>query len=49
MINLFTIVAFASLAQAKPAVQKPTLEWPNAVSKANSDPWLAAHHNEIAA
>jgi hypothetical protein len=23
-------------------------EWPNATSAANSDPWLAVHHDEIA-
>jgi subtilase family serine protease/PKD repeat protein len=25
----------------------PELEWPNASSRANSDPWIAAHHREI--
>jgi subtilase family serine protease/PKD repeat protein len=25
----------------------PLVEWPNAVSKANSDPWIAQHHAEI--
>ena len=23
------------------------VEWPNAVSRANSDPWIAEHHDEI--
>lgn len=40
------LLALTGIVIAAPKSPPPTV-WPNAVSRANSDPWLAAHHDQI--